>query len=298
MKFLITGGAGFIGSHLTEFLVKNNHDVVVVDNLNRGKLENLGNLMDKIEFHELDILNFIEMKKLAKDVDGIFHQAALTSVPESFLKNKEYFDVNVAGTENIFKLAKEFGIKVVFASSASVYGDPKKIPIREDYEKKPLSPYGKTKLESENLAKKYANEGASIIGLRYFNVYGPNQNNVYAGVITKFLENLRKDRPPVIFGDGLQIRDFIFVGDVVVANMVAMKNEIKHALINVGSGIGISIQDLAHMMIHSSGLTIEPIYADAQEGDIRSSQADITLANDLLGWKPKMLLQKWLDEIL
>ena len=298
MKFLVTGGAGFIGSHLTQFLVKNKDHVIVVDNLEAGKLENIKNVMGEIEFHELDILNLNGMKKLAKDVDGIFHQAGLTSVQESFLKKKKYFDVNVTGTENILKLAKEFGLKVVFASSASVYGDPNVIPIRETHEKKPLSPYGQTKLESEILAKKYADYGVSVIGLRYFNVYGPNQNDMYAGVITKFLENVRKGKPPVIFGDGLQIRDFIFVGDVVKANMAAMKNDVKHALINVGSDIGMSIQDLAHMIIRSSGLITEPIYADAQKGDIRSSQANIRLANDLLKWKPQVSLKEWLDETL
>ncbi|MGI0058121.1 MAG: NAD-dependent epimerase/dehydratase family protein, partial [Nitrosarchaeum sp.] len=202
MNFIVTGGAGFISSHIVEYLVKNNHSVTVIDNFHVGNLEDLVGVQDKIKVLKMDILDYDELRNAVKNADGLFHEAALTLVQESFTKQKEYHDVNVVGTENIFKLAKEFGFKVVYASSSSVYGNTKKIPIREDFERKPLNPYGDTKLEDEYLAEKYSKLGVKIIGLRYFNVYGPRQNIAYAGVITKFLENIANRKAPVINGDG------------------------------------------------------------------------------------------------
>jgi nucleoside-diphosphate-sugar epimerase len=298
MKYLITGGAGFIGSHLTEFLVRNKDHVVVVDNLKGGKLENLRSVINKIEFHELDILNFNEMKKLAKDVDGIFHQAGLTSVQESFLKKKEYFDVNVTGTENMLKLAKEFGLKIVFASSASVYGNPQVVPIKENFTRKPLNPYGESKMKAEDLILKYVQTGLSTIMLRYFNVYGPRQNIAYAGVIAKLLDNIKNKTPMMIHGDGLQTRDFVHVEDVARANFLAMKSKVGHVVVNIGSGIPVSINDMANMIIQASDSKINLIHDDAQPGDIRFSHADIELAKDLFDWKPETDLNAWLNSII
>jgi UDP-glucose 4-epimerase len=296
MKFLVTGGLGFIGSHLTEYLINQGHSVVIMDNLHSGKLENLANLKDKVTFHRMDILEYDKLRKTIKDVDGIFHEAALTVVQESFDKQKEYDLVNVTGTENIFKIAQELRIKVVFASSAAVYGDVKKIPISEDFERIPLNPYGETKLKAELIAEKYSQLGASIIGLRYFNVYGPRQNIAYAGVITKFLTNIVNDKPPLIYGDGLQVRDFVYVGDVVRANLIAMKSNTEKGFFNIGSGIKTSLLDLAEIIIHASGLSLKPIHTEPLKGDIRLSQADILLANSYLGWKPIMKLKNWIDE--
>ena len=163
MKFAVTGGAGFIGSHLVKHLVSLGHDVIVVDNLYRGRLSNLDGVQEKVNFVKLDILNYDELKKYLQNVDGIFHQAALTSVPESYEKEDEYKKVNVDGTENIFKIAKEFQIKVVYASSSSVYGNIEKIPITEDFDRKPINPYGLTKLEDELLAEKYAQLGTKLL---------------------------------------------------------------------------------------------------------------------------------------
>ena len=152
MNFAVTGGAGFIGSHLSKHLISEGHNVTVIDNLFRGKLSNLGKVKDKINFIKLDILDIDNLRKVLQNVDGIFHQAALTSVPESYEKEEEYKNVNIKGTENIFKIAKEFKIKVVYASSSSVYGDIKNIQITEDFERKPINPYGLTKLEDEYLS--------------------------------------------------------------------------------------------------------------------------------------------------
>ena len=296
MNFIVTGGAGFIGSQIVSYLVKNNHSVTVIDNFHTGNLENLEGFRDKIKVLKIDILDYNELRNIVKNAEGVFHEAALTLVQESFTKQKEYYDVNVTGTENIFKLAKEFSFKVVYASSSSVYGNTKKIPIKEDAERKPLNPYGNTKLEDEYLAEKYSKLGVSIIGLRYFNVYGPRQNIAYAGVITKFLENIANSKAPIINGDGLQVRDFVYVGDVAKANLMAMESKVNFAFVNIGTGTALSINDLANIIIKASGLAIKPVHDPPLEGDVKDSQADVSLAKKLLGWKAETKLEDWLNE--
>lgn len=296
MNLVVTGGAGFVGSHIVEFLIKQNQAVTVLDNLKNGDLDNLKSVRKDIEFHNIDILNYDSLQKILSKCDGVFHHAALTSVSESLDRPKEYHEVNVSGTENILKLAKEYGFKVIFASSASVYGNPEKIPIKEDSTRKPLNPYGLSKLNAEDFCKKYSELGVSVIGLRYFNVYGPRQNKNYAGVITKFIDNARDAKPLLINGDGMQVRDFIFVNDVVNANFLAMKSKIDHGFINIGSGIATSIKELAKMIMELSGMQSGSIYGKSMEGDIRFSQANIDLAKELLDWKPKTMLKEWLRE--
>ncbi len=285
VKFAVTGGAGFVGNYLVKRLIKENHDVIVIDSLYRGKLENLKEVSDKIQFEKIDIRNFDVMRTIIRNTDGVFHEAALTDVQESFTKQDEYADVNVKGTENIFKIAKEFGIKVVYASSSSVYGNPKKTPIKEDSKRAPINPYGNTKLEDEFLAERYTNDGVSIIGLRYFNIYGRGQTGSYAGVITKFINNLKEKKWPIIFGNGEQKRDFIFVEDVAKANIAAMKSNIKSGFFNVGTGITTSIKQLAEQMIVLSGLKLEPKYEKPLAGDVFTSQADTSLTKKLFNWE-------------
>jgi UDP-glucose 4-epimerase len=297
MNFIVTGGAGFIGSHLTKYLIKKGHNVSVIDSLRRGSFDNLKEIKDKIDFQKIDILDYDKMKNIAKNVDGIFHQAALGSVPQSFKEPEEYHRVNAIGTENVLKLAKEFGFKVVYASSSSVYGTQNKFPIKEDAEKKPLNPYGKSKLESEQIAKKYVDLGVKVIGLRYFNVFGIGQNPNYAGVVPKFIERLVQHKPPIIFGDGNQLRNFTFVDDVVEANMLAFEKKIEHAFINIATGVMTSVKELAEIMIRLSGLSLEPNYEKAREGDIEKSQADISLAKNLIDWVPKTTLEEGLEKI-
>jgi len=218
----------------------------------------------------------------------------LTNVLESFTKQDEYYAVNVKGIQNILDIAKQFDLKVVFASSAAVYGDAKKIPIKEDTERNPLNPYGQTKLNGEYLCEKYSQMGTRITVLRFFNVYGKGQNPAYAGVISKFLENVSNGKPPIIYGDGTQARDFVFVDDVADANLLAMKSNLSGKFINVGTEIKTSIKELAEMIIKISKQNIKPIYVDAKEGDIRNSQADITLSYELLKWSPKTKIEDWL----
>jgi len=297
VNLIVTGGAGFIGSHLTKYLIKKGHNVSVIDNLRRGSFDNLREIKDQIDFQEIDILDYEKMKNVVKNADGIFHQAALGSVPQSFKEPEEYHRVNAIGTENILKLAKEFGFKVVYASSSSVYGNQDKFPIKEDAEKKPLNPYGQSKLESEQFAKKYADVGVKVIALRYFNVFGIGQNPNYAGVVPKFIERLVQHKPPLIYGDGNQLRNFTFVDDVVEANVLAFDNKIEHAFMNIATGVMTSVKELAAIMIRLSGLSIEPTYEKAREGDIEKSQADNSLAKNLINWVPKTTLEEGLEKI-
>ena len=298
MKILVTGGAGFIGSHIAEYLVQRGDDVTVLDNLITGSKENLTKISDKINFVNGDIRDHKLLEKLVSDTTGVFHEAALASVQQSFSMKDEYIDVNVAGTENIFKLAKEYGFKIVYASSSSVYGNPKKIPVKEDDERKPINPYAKTKLDGEDLAKKYSEIGVKVIGLRYFNVFGKRQSKEYAGVIKLFLQRIQQKKSPKINGDGLQTRDFMHIDDVVKANVLAMDSDINHRFLNVGSGLPTSVLDLANLIIDVSGLSLEPIHGPELSGDVKATQSDIKLIRKLLNWEPKMKLDDWLTKII
>ena len=298
MRFVVTGGAGFVGSNLVKLLVREGHQVKVIDNLHTGKMENLEEVIEEIEFCELDIQDFNSMEKELKDSEGVFHQAALTVVQDSFKIPEKYHNVNVDGTENIFRIAQKNNFKVVYASSSSVYGHQNIVPILENFEKKPINPYGKTKLDDEILAERYANQGTEIIGLRYFNIFGKGQTLEYAGVITKFLDRLRDKKSPIIFGRGSQIRDFIHVEDIAKANLLAMKSDVSFIHANIGTGDSISILELAKIMIDISGLKLEPIMEKALEGDIEKSQSDNSLARKLFDWKPERRLEDWLKETI
>ena len=294
MKYAVTGGAGFIGSHLVKKLVERGNEVIVIDNLNTGKKQNIEKISKKIDFFEVDIRDFSAIEDILKNIDGVFHEAALASVQDSFRTPDEFFDVNVNGTENIFKIAKKLGIKVVYASSSSVYGNPVSIPIKENDDKNPFNPYAKTKLEDDKLAEKYAKNGLKVIGLRYFNVFGPRQSKEYAGVIKLFLERIQQSLSPLINGDGLQVRDFVYVDDVVNANILAMESDIDGEFFNIGTNSAISVLDLANIIIKFSGLKLKPIHRSAVPGDVKATQADITKAKMMLKWKPTTSLKDWL----
>tara|TARA_B100001750_G_C15510940_1_gene603602 strand:+ start:1223 stop:2143 length:921 start_codon:yes stop_codon:yes gene_type:complete len=298
MKYLVTGGAGFIGSHLTKKLVEEGQDVTIIDNLNTGKEKNLESIKNKIDFVKGSILDIELLEKLTKDVDGVYHQAALASVQDSFSKPDEYHDVNVNGTENILKLAKQYNFKVVYASSSSVYGNPVRIPIRESDEKNPINPYAKTKLKKEELAQKYSEMGVKVIGLRYFNVFGKGQSKEYAGVLKLFLERIRDKLPPKINGDGTQFRDFVYVGDVVNANIMSMNSDVNHAFFNVGTNTSITILDLAKIIIKFAKLDLEPVFGPALKGDVQKTIANIDLIKEKIGWKPSVILEEWINEII
>ena len=298
MKYLVTGGAGFIGSYITKRLVEEEEQVVVIDNLNTGKEKNLESIKDKIDFVKGDILDKNLLEDITGNIDGVFHQAALASVQDSFSKPDEYYNVNVNGTENILELAKKNNFKVVYASSSSIYGNPKRIPIEESDEKNPINPYAKTKLEKEELAKIYSKMGVKVIGLRYFNVFGKGQSKEYAGVLKLFLERIRDKSPPKINGDGTQARDFVHVSDVVNSNIMSMNSDVNHAFFNVGTGTSITILDLAKTIIKSSGLNLEPVFGPALKGDVQKTIANIDLIKEKIGWKPSVILEEWINEII
>jgi len=298
MKYVVTGGAGFIGSHVTKKLVERGDIVTVIDNMNTGKEQNLEPVRDKINFVKGDILDIDLLEDTTKDTDGVFHQAALASVQDSFDEPNEYHNVNVNGTENILKLSKKYGFKIVYASSSSVYGNPIKIPIKESDERNPINPYAETKLKKEELATEYSKMGVSVIGLRYFNVFGKGQSKEYAGVLKLFLERIRDKLPPKINGDGMQFRDFVHVSDVVNANIMSMDSDITHEFFNVGTNTTITILDLAKTIIEYSGLNIEPIFGPALDGDVHKTSANIDLIKKKIGWEPSIMLVDWIKDII
>ena len=298
MKYVVTGGAGFIGSHITKKLVERGDVVTVIDNMNTGKEKNLESVIDKINFVKGDILDIDLLEDITKDADGVFHQAALASVQDSFDEPDKYHNVNVNGTENILKLSKKYGFKVVYASSSSVYGNPIRIPIKESDGKNPINPYAETKLKKEELAIKYSKMGVSVIGLRYFNVFGKGQSKEYAGVLKLFLERIRDKLPPKINGDGTQFRDFVHVSDVVNANLMSMDSDITHEFFNVGTNTTITIIDLAKTIIEYSGLNIEPIFGPALDGDVHQTKANIDLIKKKISWEPSIMLVDWVKDII
>ncbi len=282
-KYLVTGGAGFIGSHLVDKLIEKGHKVIVIDNLSSGKKENLN---PEADFHNLDICDFDKIKSLFKDIDFVFHLAAIPRVPISVEDPVGTSKNNILGTLNVFKAASDNGVKrVVFVSSSAVYGDQKILPLKEDMQPAPISPYALQKLVGEQFAKLFNQlYQIPIISLRYFNVYGPriDPDSEYSLVIGKFLKQKAENKPLTIFGDGKQTRGFCYVDDVNEANIKAMKNErLKGGeVINISSGESYSINYLADLI----GGEVQ--YLPPRPGDVLHTKGDITLAKDFLNWQP------------
>ena len=301
MKILVTGVAGFIGSHLCLSLLSRGFEVWGLDDLSHGDLGRVEELEEYgLRFVKVDIRDRVEVRRVLREVKpvGVAHLAALISVPESFEKPALYMAVNVEGTRNLVSAANEVGVeRFVYASSAAVYGNPVRLPIDEDHPTKPVSPYGKSKLLGE---KCVLNEfRGSAFSLRLFNVYGRGQNPEYAGVITKFLERVSRGEPPIIYGDGEQTRDFVYVGDVVDAFIRALTSSLRGAYVfNIGTGNAVTINQLARMIIKLAGLNVEPIHADPRPGDIRHSYADISRTKRVLGWQPKISLEEGLKRLV
>jgi nucleoside-diphosphate-sugar epimerase len=291
---LVTGGAGFIGSHLVEGLAKAGARVRVLDDLSTGKRDNLARARG-IELLEGDIRDVEVCRRACQGVAHVFHQAALGSVPRSMDDPSTTIAVNVAGTANVFAAARDAGVtRVVYASSSSVYGDSETLPKREGEEGAPLSPYALSKVMDEELAEVYARcYGMSFVGLRYFNVYGPRQDPAgpYAAVVPRFFAACASGEPPVIFGDGEQKRDFTYVGDVVRANMLAALARVSGAqVVNIGAGGSTTVTELADTIVRVTKSGVRPRYVDERAGDVRFSQADTRRARELLGWQAEIQL--------
>jgi len=291
--YLVTGGAGFIGSNIVEELVKKGEGVRVIDNFITGKRENLEPFINRLELIEGDIRNSEDLKKALDGVDYILHQAALRSVPKSvddpFMTN----DINVNGTLNLLFEAKRQGVKrVVYASSSSAYGDVVKFPQREDFNSRPISPYGVSKLAGENYCFSFAKTfGLETVSLRYFNVFGPRQNpeSKYSAAVPALLSRMLYNKSPIVEWDGHQARDFTYVKNVVDANLKAAVTEgISGETFNVACGSTISILDIIKMLNKILGKRLKPKYAPKRQGDVRKSFADIRKLTKLLGMKPEV----------
>ena len=306
VKFLVTGGAGFIGSNLCEFLLEKGHFVRSFDNLSTGKLENIKEFQgnDNFEFIYGDIRNAEDCELAMKDIDYVLHEAALGSVPRSLKEPKLYCENNINGFINILEAALNNQVKrVVFASSSSVYGDSTSLPKKEGEEGVVLSPYALTKENNEKWAKIYTTYyGVETIGLRYFNVFGKKQNpdGPYAAVIPKFINNIKKGVVPQIYGDGMQSRDFTYVKNVVNANYLSCFSDSSSVgkCYNIASSQRILLIDLYRMIACEYGFDKEPIYAGERLGDIRDSYADITLAKNNLQYTPEHSFEAGLQDTI
>lgn len=291
-RVLVTGGAGFIGSHLVDALVERGSQVRVLDDFSTGKHSNLSHLGDRIELVEGDIRSSTDCRNACDSIDLVFHQAALGSVPRSVEDPVATYGVNVMGTVQLLTAAKDQGVRrVIYASSSSVYGDSTKSPKREGEEGRPLSPYAASKSAVEKTATAFERAyGLETVGLRYFNVYGPRQdpNGPYAAVVPRFLAAIRPGEQPLIYGDGRQTRDFTFVEDAVHANLLAAAASTTAAgeTCNVATGTSTSVLDLADAVGRILGRDLEPIHKAARAGDVRNSLADLDRSRRVLGYEP------------
>ena len=297
--YLVTGGAGFIGSNIVEALIERGHAVRVVDNFLTGRRENLEPFAGRFELVEGDIRDLDLMRSVVRGCDYVLHQAALPSVPRSVEDPLTAHAINVDGTLNVLVAAREEGVKrVVFASSSAVYGESPVEAKHEDLPPMPVSPYGASKAAGEAYMSAFsAVYGLQTVALRYFNVFGPRQdpNSQYAAVVPLFVRALLDGRPPTIFGDGEQSRDFTYVANVVEANLLAAAApEAAGKVINVACGGSVSVNRLAAVLAGILGVSIEPVHADPRPGDIRHSLADISRARALLGYEPRVGLEEGL----
>lgn len=291
MRFLVTGGAGFIGSNIVEELLKRGHEVRVIDNFSTGKRENLLPFKDDIDLIEGDIRSYHTVMKAVRGIEVILHQAALPSVPRSIMDPITSNEVNVTGTLNILESARDNGVRrIVFASSSSVYGDNPKLPKHERMLPNPLSPYAVSKLAGEKYCRAFSGiYGLETVALRYFNVFGPRQDpaSQYSAVIPKFIRAVMNDERPVIYGDGSQSRDFTYVANVVEANLLAAEaNCEKGIAVNCACHEQTTLNDLVVRINEYLNKSVEPLYMEDRKGDIKHSYADISLACEKIGYKP------------
>lgn len=298
--WLVTGGAGFIGSHLVKELVRQGQQVTVLDNLSGGKLENLATVKPRIRFVQGDICNFSEVLSACNGVDYVLHHAALISVAESMKKPQETARINIQGTVNVLEAAKQCGVKrVVFASSAAVYGTRPELPYREDTPIDCQSPYAWSKQAGAELCQLYTKAyGLEAVALRYFNVFGPGQNpnSAYAAVIAKFMQLAAENKPLKIEWDGLQSRDFVNVKDVVQANLLAAIKAMPGEIYNVASGQTYTLLELADTIEKIAGRKLQRISCPKRPGDVHESSADITKIR-AIGYQPTITLEEGLREM-
>jgi len=300
-RVLVTGGAGFIGSHLVNKLIIRGYSVVVLDNFCSGKIENLREVLgrDGFEIFKGDVRDGKAVREAMDDVDAVVHLAALINVEESVNNPVETHDVNVVGTINVLEKAVRNGVKrFVYASSTAVYGEGNSLPLREDHSPKPISPYAASKISAECYCRAFNNcYGLRTVMLRYFNVYGSGQeHSSYGGVITRFLQSAFNDEPLIVYGDGKQIRDFIYVDDVVEATVLALENNYsKCEAINICTGRPTAINELVQILKDVTGRNLKVVYDKPRKGDARTNYGDPAKAEDILRFKAKISLRKGLE---
>jgi len=293
MRYLVTGGAGFIGSNTVEELVRRGHSVVVLDDLSTGKEENLSSVAGKIELLRGSIADLETVRAACRGVDYVLHLAARTSVPRSVKEPLETNRVNVDGTLNVLVAARDARVRrVVFAASSSVYGDTTVLPKAETMTPSPISPYGVSKFVGEAYAQVFGGVyGLQNVSLRYFNVFGPRQDpdSPYSGVLSRFITAIQNGAQPVVFGDGEQSRDFTYVENVVEANLLACEAPKASGLVfNIGVGGRFTLNRTLQLLEKFAGKPAQPRYDPPRDGDILHSQADISLARKLLDYNPRV----------
>ncbi|MFB6356714.1 MAG: NAD-dependent epimerase/dehydratase family protein [bacterium] len=298
----ITGGAGFIGSHIVQSAIDNYSRVIVADDFSTGHRINLEPFEGDIEIQEVDIRNKSRMRDILSNVDEIFHQAAMPSVPRSMEQPVVSTDITFMGTLKLFQTAQEVGVeRIVYASSSSVYGDQPELPKQESMDPMPESPYAAAKLSCEVFAEVYADKfSIDTIGLRYFNVFGPRQDpeSDYAAVIPAFIRAFLGENCPEIYGDGEQSRDFTYVSDVVQANFCAMESGIPGKVYNVGYNDRMTVNELAQVIKDYTGASSEVNYEDPRPGDVRHSQADVSELKSDTGFSPNYTVREGLKETI
>jgi nucleoside-diphosphate-sugar epimerase len=300
MRYLVTGGAGFIGSNTVDELVRRGHSVVVLDDFSSGKEDNLAEVRNKITFIKGSITDIEVVRKAMHEAEYVLHLAAKTSVPRSVKDPIETNKINIDGTLNVLVAAKELKVKrVVFAASSSAYGETPTLPKVETMQPEPISPYGVTKYVGELYGQAFGRcYGLENVALRYFNIFGPRQDpsSPYSGVLAKFCSAFLEDAQPVVFGDGEQTRDFTYVENAVQANLLACEApSVSGKVFNVGVGGRVSLNEVVRALGKISGKTLETKYEPPRDGDIRDSQADITQARELLGYEPQVSFEEGLS---